>query len=99
MWYKNGQKESEATYKVIEITDKDSGNTYLKSVRDGNRTCWFEGGQKELEGFYKDGKQNGTYIVWYVNGDTKLEKQFKEGVLLKEKFYWLNFLKSLIRGG
>jgi antitoxin component YwqK of YwqJK toxin-antitoxin module len=42
-WYKNGQKEWEATYK--------------DGKEDGLWTWWYENGQKESEATYKDGER------------------------------------------
>jgi antitoxin component YwqK of YwqJK toxin-antitoxin module len=47
MWYKNGQKKSEITYK--------------DGKKDGKWTHWRENGEKKSEGTYKDGELNGLW--------------------------------------
>jgi len=40
---------------------------------DGIVTYWYETGEKEYEGTYKDGKREGTWTEWYENGN-KMEE-------------------------
>ena len=40
---------------------------------DGIVTYWYETGEKEYEGTYKDGKREGTWTEWYENGNKKFE--------------------------
>ena len=42
-------------------------------------------GQKEYEGTYKDGKEDGKWTEWYENGQIKEEANFKDGELISEK--------------
>ncbi len=65
MWYENGQKERERTYKDGE--------------KDGLYTMWYENGQKDSEGTFKDGKEDGLYTMWYENGNKREEVKFKDG--------------------
>jgi len=57
--------------------------TYHKKTRDGIQKVkeegYFEKGQKEFEGSYKDGKKDGLWTVWYENGQKKEEITFKNG--------------------
>jgi antitoxin component YwqK of YwqJK toxin-antitoxin module len=36
-------------------------------------------GQKDYEGTYKDGKEDGLHTKWYENGQKKLEVTYKNG--------------------
>ena len=47
--------------------------------KNGIHTTYYENGQKEYEGFYKDGELDGLYTTWYDNGQKKKEVNFKEG--------------------
>jgi hypothetical protein len=46
---------------------------------DGKQTWWYDNGQKELEGTYKDGKKDGIHTIWYENGQKKSEATYKDG--------------------
>ena len=37
------------------------------------------GGEKEFEGSYKDGKQDGKWTYWYENGQKESERTYKDG--------------------
>ena len=41
---------------------------------------WYENGQKQYEGIYKDGKEDGLWTEWYKNGQKKSEKTYKDGL-------------------
>ena len=65
IFYENGQKKGEETYKVGKL--------------DGLRTGWYENGQKMGEGNFKDGIAHGLWTKWYENGLKKREGNFKDG--------------------
>jgi len=50
-----------------------------KKIRNGLSTWWYENGQIECEGFFKDGKLNGLSTWWYENGQIECEGFFKDG--------------------
>ena len=56
--------------------------TYHKKTRDGIQKVkeegYFEKGQKEFEGSYKDGKKDGLWTDWYENGQLKSEGTYKD---------------------
>jgi antitoxin component YwqK of YwqJK toxin-antitoxin module len=58
-WYKNGNKQSEATF----INGKENGSIII----------WYESGQKSSQTLMKDGKPDGLFISWYENGQKELE--------------------------
>ena len=41
----------------------------------------YENGQKKSEGNFKDGKQEGLFVMWYENGHKEQEKNLKDGNL------------------
>jgi len=47
----------------------------------GTSVDHFESGQKEIEGHFKDGKQDALFTTWYENGQKKMEAYFKDGEL------------------
>ena len=40
---------------------------------------WFKTGEKECEGNYKDGKEDGIFTKWYETGEKEFEWNFKDG--------------------
>ena len=46
---------------------------------DGKGTTWYENGQKEKEGTYKDGEFDGKWTSWYENGQKIREGTYKNG--------------------
>ena len=52
---------------------------------DGKLTWWYDNGQKELEGTYKDGKKDGIHTIWYENGQKEEEQTYKNGKLIDLK--------------
>ena len=41
--------------------------------KNGLSTEWYENGQKEIEGTFKDGKPDGLSTLWYENGQKRQE--------------------------
>ena len=81
-WFKNGQKESEGTYK--------------SGIQIGKYEKWFENGKKKYEETYKDGELNGKWTEWFENGQKKSEETYKDGQLDgKVKGYYENGQKRL----
>ena len=72
IWYKNGQKRSEGTYK--------------DGKEDGLFTVWDENGQKRSEGTYKDGKEDGLWTHWDNEGSKYegkvIRKDEEDGIFL-----------------
>ena len=68
MWYENGKKKSEVTYK--------------DGAKDGLLTKWYGNGQKMAELNYKDGKEDGLTTLWYENGKKKAEGTYKGDKLM-----------------
>ena len=55
---------------------------YLKGTYRGYTGKSYElhpNGQKEMEGKYKDGKQDGLWVWWYENGQKEMEVNNKDG--------------------
>ena len=68
--------------KRYENWQKLSRTNYKDGRMEGLLTAWFENGDKEMEGYYKEGKLNGPYISsWYSNGQKEEENNWKDGKL------------------
>ena len=74
MWYENGQKSYEGTYKDGQL--------------DGKWTEWHENGQKQRELTYKDGIKDGKWASWYENGQKSYERTYKDGIKDGKWTYW-----------
>ena len=89
---------SQQLTKVVETYD--NGNvkriTYHKKTRDGIKKvkyeAYYDNGQKESEGTYKDGKVDGVWTYWYdrgpfehrQNGQKKVEVTYKDGIEIEK---------------
>ena len=91
-----GCSESDAQQKVITVTEtyedgevskisyhKITGNKIelVKEIK------WYENGQKDSEGTYKDGELIGKFTEWYENGKKKEEITWKDGKFI-ERTEW-----------
>lgn len=47
----------------------------------GNHYDYYPNGNKKIEGNYKDGKKEGTWITYYENGQIKREENYENGLL------------------
>ena len=52
-----------------------------KNNLEGEKTKYYENGQKKYEHTYKDGEKDGIWTEWYENGQKKEEGTFKDGKL------------------
>lgn len=48
-------------------------------------TGWYENGQMEFEGKYKDGNEDGLQTWWYENGQIKTQITYKNGEKISRK--------------
>ncbi len=59
-----------------------------KAVKDGIYILYHESGARMMEGYFKDGKQNGAWTMWYENGHKKSVDHYKSGVQDGEHVGW-----------
>jgi len=64
--YQDGVKRSEGYLKTIDVND-------------GHWTNWYQNGQKESEGVYKDGRKEGLWTLWDDNGKKNSEVEYIDG--------------------
>src|SRR5712692_7419769 len=50
-----------------------------KPVKDGIFIAYGTGGGKMLDGYYRDGKQDGQWTMWYENGAKSIEGNYRNG--------------------
>ena len=85
-------------YRDEDFIDKDSdtelndtvGDSLTPSgqITDGINTKYYENGQKESEGNFKDGKEEGFHTGWYDSGKKESEINFKDGDYHGKKTVW-----------
>jgi antitoxin component YwqK of YwqJK toxin-antitoxin module len=51
-----------------------------KPIKEGSFVLYGVGGNKLLEGIYRDGKQNGEWTMWYENGQRAAVDHYRDGV-------------------
>ena len=83
-WHENGKLRSEEKFKAHEIKLK----TEWESFRTGKWIYYYENGQKESEGNFLNGKQEGHYTNWYDNGNKETEGDFKNDKKEGRWTYW-----------
>ena len=66
----------------------DDSITSSEQITDGINTQYYENGQKESEGNYKDGKKEGLHTTWYENGQKEAEYNFKDGMMNGKLTQW-----------
>ena len=67
----------------LKLQDR-NGVTYLQNEETpftGRARIFNENGQKQVEGSFKDGKQDGLWIKYNENGQKKREANYKDGKL------------------
>ena len=68
--------------KVYSLQDRGGVKYEVDSERSftGNLVEYYENGQKQSEGHYKNGQLNGLYTDWYKNGQMALRSNWKGGM-------------------
>ncbi len=94
-WYENGQKKSAKTFSDGVFCGEHTywyENGQLEKVCNhfgtGPLKIWYENGQIKKEGFYKEGKLDGVYIIYYENGQIKWKGTKKDGETHAELFQY-----------
>lgn len=93
-WYMNGTLSSqidfisgEAIY-YYETGKKQSEGLMLKGMlRTATWTGYFENGQKNYQGAYKNGVKDGTWTWWNEKGEETAKEKFQNGVKVSGKSY------------
>ncbi len=73
-------------YRVNVRKDKDG-----KYIRHGRSIHWRYNGNKEVDGYWKDGKKHGGWMAWYENGQKKEDGSWKDG---KPHGEWTTWYKN-----
>jgi len=61
----------------------------------GSAVLIFANGQREFEGFFKNGRREGKGIEWYANGKKRAEGTWQGGALFTGHRYWY-YLDNLL---
>ena len=90
-WHKNGQKAAEGSYQneqerihigeflffIVEFLHFLNDERYEHQFRHGKWVFWYENGQKEREGSYKNGERTGLWIEWDQDGEETGRRTYK----------------------
>lgn len=72
-YYCNGKKKSEYT------------NINNIFQYEGEVATWYENGRRQMQGFYKETKEEGTWNYWNESGDLTKVEIYKDGKLIETK--------------
>ncbi len=59
---------------------------------------YFQGGKKEMEGNYKNGKKEGTWVFWFENGRKQSENNFTNDLRNGKSVVWRENGKKYYEG-
>ena len=84
--YKDGAKKTQGMYLHARIVLKENDDWWNaapavftstgKDERHGEWLSWYQNGQQESRGFYKNDKADGTFVWWYSNGQRSSEGNY-----------------------
>ena len=88
-YYENGQVQMQASYSAIDKNIKEYYQcNYHSNTKEGLYREWYENGQIEYLGNFKDGLRDGLCKGWYKNGQLELEEHWLNGQLNGNVKYW-----------
>ena len=97
-YYTNKQKKSEGMYlhskEVVQTPDDWASAkvaTYVKQGKDeknGLWVQWYENGQKQMQGEYRNDLQVGKFSWWYANGQIALDGSYDNGKQTGKWIWW-----------
>jgi len=103
-WFKSVKNEEEV---MLDTNHWDNGKKMSEGNLDfdgdgelcktGKCTYWYENGQKEQEGTYKDGDYDGKWTHWHENGQKEKESTYKDGELISEIIYLKERILHLLK--
>ena len=65
---------------IILLESKKAGLFYQKDKQHGNRTIWYENGNKRLSAQFVDNKMEGNSKGWFPNGQQQFDFNFKNNL-------------------
>ena len=87
-WVLIHDQSGKELYRDADFIDEVSTNNEIEDISspiaseelpEGTVIEYYENGQKESEGSYKDGKEDGLHKYWYENGQKSAEENWKDG--------------------
>lgn len=88
-YFENGQLQMDATYSSIDKMLKEGyWCNYRSNTKEGVYKEWFENGQIEYLGSFKNGLREGLCTSWYTTGQIESKKTWKNGQLNGPCKYW-----------
>lgn len=91
VFFPNGNKYTDPYLNIIlEGTRLPDGRVRLAPLIDGPFVVWYENGQKEFEGLYRDDQMEGVWRHWHENGEKEAEGSFQDGRKIGIWRWWLD---------
>ena len=96
-WVLIHDQSGKELYRDVDFTDESSNNNDVEDtpspiaqeeILEGRVIEYYENGQKESEGNFKDGKEEGLHTGWYDSGQKESEINFKDGDYHGKKTVW-----------
>ena len=61
---------------------------YTDAPENGEYASYWENGDREVKGYFKDGKFHGTWTFWFPNGQKSWEGFYHEGIQVGKWSEW-----------
>jgi pimeloyl-ACP methyl ester carboxylesterase len=88
-YFENGRIQMDAFYSSFDKQIKEEIQcNYHSNTKEGLYREWYENGQIEFTGKYKNGLRNGFCTSWYKNGQKEAEENWSNGQLHGRTKYW-----------
>lgn len=88
-YYPGGKIQMEADYSSFDKTIKETRMcNYHRSTKEGSFKTWYENGQREFSGTFKNGLTNGRTQSWYPNGQIEADEGWLNGQMHGKVKYW-----------
>lgn len=88
-YFENGQIQMDAFYSSFDKKIKEGSQcNYRSNTKEGPYKKWFENGQPEYSGTFKQGLANGFSESWYKTGIKESEENWLHGQLNGKVKYW-----------
>ena len=83
-------RDTDFTDESLNINDVEDTPSPIaaEELPEGTVIEYYENGQKESEGSYKDGKEDGLHKYWHENGQMSAEENWNDGKLEGKVFSW-----------
>ena len=91
--YKDGLLEKEWNYEYEFHPNNElmSSKRFLRGIKDGPFTTWYDNGQKRSENYWEYDKKIGKWLTWYSNGQIESQGSYVDD---KKDGRWVSYNKT-----